>query len=109
MKRCDATVHRSRRLPTALWAASLLCCAGLLAPADRLTPEQGAALPGVLRATADGDMTVLETEDSGPVLAAVDAQGGLHGVQTRTPSLEDVYLSLTGEASPAPDPAPAES
>ncbi|MET8620835.1 ABC transporter ATP-binding protein [Streptomyces albidoflavus] len=81
----------------------------LLVPADRLTPEQGAALPGVLRATADGDMTALETEDSGPVLAAVDAQGGLHGVQTRTPSLEDVYLSLTGETSPAPDPAPAES
>lgn len=52
----------------------------------------------MLRATVDGDSVVLETEDTGPVLAAVDALAGLRGVQTRTASLEDVYLELTGGA-----------
>ncbi|WP_405820474.1 ABC transporter ATP-binding protein [Streptomyces sp. NBC_00838] len=68
----------------------------LVVPADRLSLTDARAIPGVLRATEDGDSIVLETEDSGPVLSAVDALAGLHGVQTRTASLEDVYLELTG-------------
>ncbi|MCH0538176.1 ABC transporter ATP-binding protein [Streptomyces sp. MUM 203J] len=68
----------------------------LLVPADRLTLEAARDIPGVEAATLDGDTIVLETLDSGPVLARVDALAGLRGVRTRTASLEDVYLELTG-------------
>ena len=90
----------------------------LLVPADRLSLADAQAIAGVLRATVDGDSVVLETEDTGPVLAAVDALAGLRGVQTRTASLEDVYLELTGgaqlseqeqqesESRPEPEPQP---
>ncbi|MEU6943580.1 ABC transporter ATP-binding protein, partial [Streptomyces rubiginosohelvolus] len=47
---------------------------------------------------------VLETLTSGPVLAAVDGIAGLQGVQTRTASLEDVYLALTGAQAPGQQP-----
>ncbi|EST24441.1 ABC transporter ATP-binding protein [Streptomyces niveus] len=76
----------------------------LLVPADRLSLADAQAIPGVVRASLDGESVVLETEDSGPVLSAVDALAGLHGVQTRTASLEDVYLELTGSAEPQPQP-----
>ena len=39
-----------------------------------------------------GASVVLETHHSAVVLAALDGLGGLRGVQTRTPTLEDVYL-----------------
>lgn len=68
----------------------------LLVPADRLTLEVAQGIPGVRAATLEGDTIVLETLDSGPVLARVDALAGLQGVRTRTASLEDVYLELTG-------------
>ncbi|MFI5806007.1 ABC transporter ATP-binding protein [Streptomyces sp. NPDC051561] len=73
----------------------------LLVPAGRLTLAAAQAIPGVLAATQEADILVLDTLDPGPVLAAVDAVTGLQGVRTRTASLEDVYLELTaGAASP---------
>jgi ABC-2 type transport system ATP-binding protein len=71
----------------------------LLVPAHRLTAEQAREIPGVLDAQTDGDEVVLETEDPGPVLSAVEKIAGLQGVRTRTPSLEDVYLQLTAPPS----------
>ncbi|MEV4921076.1 ABC transporter ATP-binding protein [Streptomyces tirandamycinicus] len=68
----------------------------LLVPAERLDLETARGIPGVERATLDGDSVVLETLDAGSVLAAVDAVAGLRGVRTRTAGLEDVYLQLTG-------------
>ncbi|NEE44929.1 ABC transporter ATP-binding protein, partial [Streptomyces sp. SID8455] len=54
------------------------------------------------RVTEEGGSIVLETLASGRVLAAVDEIAGLQGVQTRTASLEDVYLALTGTGAPQP-------
>ena len=72
----------------------------LLVPAGRLTLAAAQAIPGVDRATEEADAIVLETLESGRVLAAVDEITGLQGVRTRTASLEDVYLALTGAAKP---------
>ncbi|MCX4676641.1 ABC transporter ATP-binding protein [Streptomyces sp. NBC_01433] len=72
----------------------------LLVPAGRLTLAAARAIPGVDRAEEEADSIVLETLESGRVLAAVDAIAGLQGVQTRTASLEDVYLALTGAPQP---------
>ncbi|MFI8813518.1 MULTISPECIES: ABC transporter ATP-binding protein [unclassified Streptomyces] len=72
----------------------------LLVPAGRLTLAAARAIPGVDRAEEEADSIVLETLESGRVLAAVDAIAGLQGVQTRTASLEDVYLALTGAPRP---------
>lgn len=75
---------------------------GLDAPAritvapGTLTPEQAAAIPGVMEARADGDQTVLVTRDPGGVIAALAAQEQLAGVTVQTATLEDVFLSLTG-------------
>ncbi|MCX5357829.1 ABC transporter ATP-binding protein [Streptomyces sp. NBC_00124] len=68
----------------------------LLVPAERLTLQAARTIPGVDRVVQEADDIVLETLQSGPVLAAIDALVGLQGVQTRTVSLEDVYLELTG-------------
>ncbi|RBM14391.1 ABC transporter ATP-binding protein [Streptomyces sp. PT12] len=73
----------------------------LLVPAERLTLAQASDLPGVSRASVEGDVVVLETEDPGPLLAAVERAAGLHGVQTRTATLEDVYLTLTERSTTA--------
>ncbi|MET2715275.1 ABC transporter ATP-binding protein [Streptomyces harbinensis] len=88
---------------TALDTPNRLIAAGsaatrLVVPADRLTLETARALPGVTAATLEGDAVILETADAGPLLAAVErAAGGLHGVRTRTATLEDVYLQLTNQ------------
>ncbi|MGW2116237.1 ABC transporter ATP-binding protein [Streptomyces zhihengii] len=71
----------------------------LVVPAGRITLDAARAIPGVLGATEQADTVVLETLDSGPVLAAVDEIAGLRGVRTLTASLEDVYLQLTGNTS----------
>ncbi|NUS13388.1 MAG: ABC transporter ATP-binding protein [Streptomyces sp.] len=70
----------------------------LLVPGERLTLAAAQAIPGVDRVVQETDAIVLETLHSGPVLAAIDELVGLQGVQTRTASLEDVYLELTGTA-----------
>ncbi|WP_079125360.1 ABC transporter ATP-binding protein [Streptomyces lushanensis] len=71
----------------------------LLIPAERMTERDAAAIPGVDRVFVQGGSLVLETAVSGKVLQAVDALTGLDGVQTRTATLEDVYLELTGTHS----------
>ncbi|MEV7870706.1 ABC transporter ATP-binding protein [Streptomyces sp. NPDC088124] len=70
----------------------------LMIPVERMTQDDAAALPGVDRVTVQGGSLVLETASSGKVLQALDARIGLDGVVTRTATLEDVYLQLTGTA-----------
>ncbi|GEC08027.1 hypothetical protein SSP24_56820 [Streptomyces spinoverrucosus] len=70
----------------------------LLLPPERMTVAEAEAIPGVDRAVLRGGSLVLETQVSGKVLSALDALGGLDGVQTRTATLEDVYLRLTSDA-----------
>ncbi|MFE4451672.1 ATP-binding cassette domain-containing protein [Streptomyces sp. NPDC056796] len=77
----------------------------LLLPFGRLDEEKAAALAGVDRVTVQGGSLVLETRTTGRVLSALDQLVGLDGVQTRTPSLEDVYLDLTARLAQDP-PAP---
>ncbi|MFF6996716.1 ATP-binding cassette domain-containing protein [Streptomyces sp. NPDC008313] len=67
----------------------------LLLPLGRLDEGAAARLDGVERVSVQGGSLVLETHTPGQVLTAVDRLVGLNGVQTRTPSLEDVYLDLT--------------
>ncbi|SCK07024.1 ABC-2 type transport system ATP-binding protein [Streptomyces sp. WMMB 714] len=68
----------------------------LMIPAGRLSPEEALAIEGVDSAELQGGSLVLETRVSGQVLTAVDKLAGLNDVQTRTATLEDVYLELTG-------------
>ncbi|MFJ2555771.1 MULTISPECIES: ATP-binding cassette domain-containing protein [unclassified Streptomyces] len=77
----------------------------LMIPVERMAEEDAAALPGVDRVTVQGGSLVLETASSGKVLQAVDARIGLDGVQTRTATLEDVYLQLTGAEHTGTTPA----
>ncbi|MBD0708867.1 MULTISPECIES: ABC transporter ATP-binding protein [unclassified Streptomyces] len=67
----------------------------LMLPLGRLDETRAAAIEGVERVSVEGGSLVLETHAAGRVLAAVDRLAGLDGVQTRTASLEDVYLDLT--------------
>ncbi|MFD5661807.1 ABC transporter ATP-binding protein [Streptomyces hirsutus] len=67
----------------------------LLVPLGRIDEERAAGLPGVEGVAVQGGHLVLQTRATGRVLAALDPLTGLDGVQTRTPSLEDVYLELT--------------
>lgn len=68
----------------------------LMIPAGRLSPEAALGIEGVDRVEEQGGSLVLETQVSGQVLTAVDRLTGLADVQTRTATLEDVYLELTG-------------
>ncbi|MET9604290.1 ABC transporter ATP-binding protein [Streptomyces sp. NPDC006512] len=89
-----AALDSPHRLVTAAGAP-----ARLLVPAGRIAPDEAAALPGVDRVTEQGGSMVLETSAPGRVLQAVDALTGLDGVMTRTATLEDVYLELTGHTT----------
>ncbi|MFH8574930.1 ABC transporter ATP-binding protein [Streptomyces zaomyceticus] len=73
----------------------------LMLPLGRLDEQRAAAIEGVERVTVEGGSLVLETHAAGRVLAAVDRITGLDGVQTRTASLEDVYLDLTARLTGA--------
>ncbi|WP_437025044.1 ATP-binding cassette domain-containing protein [Streptomyces sp. enrichment culture] len=75
----------------------------LLVPAGRIDEAAAAALPGVDRVTVQGGHLVLETKQTGRVLAALDPLTGLDGVQTRMPSLEDVYLDITARRAGGTD------
>ncbi|MEV6373642.1 ABC transporter ATP-binding protein [Micromonospora musae] len=68
----------------------------VMVPVDRITTERATSLPGVSRVTVEGGSVVLETTAAGATLAAVGDLIGLDEVQTRTATLEDVYLELTG-------------
>ncbi|GGT14153.1 ABC transporter ATP-binding protein [Streptomyces purpureus] len=100
-----AALDSPHQLVTAAGAPSRL-----LLPAGRIPVEDADAIPGVDRATVQGGSLVLETAAPGKVLRAVDALTGLDGVMTRTATLEDVYLELTGAAGePAAHPHSTES
>jgi ABC-type multidrug transport system ATPase subunit len=68
----------------------------LSVPADQVPVEVASVLDGVDRAWADGAEVVLETRAGGRVLAALDQIGHLDAVRTRSATLEDAYLALTG-------------
>ncbi|MEH0927248.1 ABC transporter ATP-binding protein [Micromonospora sp. CPCC 205558] len=68
----------------------------VMVPVGQLSTDQAGALPGVIRVTVEGGSVVLETTAAGATLAAVGDLIGLDEVQTRTATLEDVYLELTG-------------
>ncbi|MEV7996839.1 ABC transporter ATP-binding protein [Streptomyces sp. NPDC086077] len=81
----------------------------VLLPPERMTVAEAEAIKGVDRAVLSGGSLVLETRASGKVMSALDALGGLDGVQTRSATLEDVYLRLTstaGEGNTAGDGSP---
>ena len=54
--------------------------------------ELARTIPGVAAVSLEGPSLVIETHDSPQVLRRLDEVAGLRGVQTRTPTLEDVYL-----------------
>ena len=68
----------------------------LSVPAGRITVEQATAIPGVEAARTEAGEIVIETRTPGPVLVAVGEIAGLEQVRTRTATLEDAYLQLTG-------------
>lgn len=68
----------------------------VLVPADRITVERALAIDGADAAVLDGGEVVIETRSAGRVLIAVGEIAGLDAVQTRTATLEDAYLELTG-------------
>ncbi|MFC9328559.1 ABC transporter ATP-binding protein [Kitasatospora sp. NPDC057015] len=75
---------------------SLAAPARLLVPADRLTVADAEGLDGVDRVTVEGGEVVIETRAANRVLVAVGALVGMESVRTRTATLEDAYLRLTG-------------
>jgi len=68
----------------------------LLVPSGRMTAAEALGITGVEAATTDGGSLVLATRTPGEVLTAVGALIGLDDVRTRSATLEDVYLKLTG-------------
>ncbi len=75
---------------------SLAAPARLLVPADRITPDQARAIEGVERVLVEGGEVVIETHAANRVLVAVGEFVDMDAIQTRTATLEDAYLRLTG-------------
>ncbi len=71
----------------------------LLVPAERLAVEHARTIANVDEVSVEGSAVVLRTRSPGPVLVAIGEIAGLDGVRTRTTTLEDVYLNLTGTRS----------
>ncbi|MCX4745740.1 ABC transporter ATP-binding protein [Kitasatospora sp. NBC_01287] len=65
-------------------------------PAYRLPPARAKALPEVERVEVEGGELVLWTRAASRVLIALGELVDLAEVQTRTATLEDAYLALTG-------------
>jgi ABC-2 type transport system ATP-binding protein len=68
----------------------------VLVPNERLPVDVARDLDGVDDATLLGDSTVMTTSSVATVLTAVGRITGIDDVQTRTATLEDVYLELAG-------------
>jgi ABC-type multidrug transport system ATPase subunit len=68
----------------------------VLVPDGRITLGQARALNGVENAASQDGCVVLATRAPALVLSAVADLAGAAGVSTRTATLEDVYLKLTG-------------
>ncbi|MGI5152731.1 ABC transporter ATP-binding protein [Plantactinospora sp. CA-294935] len=71
----------------------------LLLPVGRLAPEQALNVDGVDSVTVESDTLILHTQQLPQVLAALGATTDLAGVQTKSATLEDVYLELIGAQS----------
>ena len=85
---------------------------GMPGEGSALMALQALARLGVQPPTLDGTTVRLTVADGGPALLAalraLDAEGiGPTGVQLREPSLDDVFLSLTGRAAAAPAMEPS--
>lgn len=88
-----------RELIRSLGAEQVVECA--VGDGERLAPEALAALPGVLRARGDGTLHTLQVtaaHETIPALLARIAREGctLTELRTHSPTLEDVFVSLTG-------------
>jgi len=75
--------------------------------ARAITAAEASALPGVAGCRVDGNACSLETTDTGATTAALmkrlDADGNaLLDIQIKRPSLEDVFIELTGRAWSGP-------
>ncbi|MDI5961759.1 ABC transporter ATP-binding protein [Streptomyces sp. SL13] len=68
----------------------------LSVPAGRLSVHKAEAVDGVARAYEEAGEVVMETREPGRALVAVGELTGLDQVRTRTATLEDAYLRLTG-------------
>ncbi|WP_328541037.1 ABC transporter ATP-binding protein [Streptomyces sp. NBC_00344] len=68
----------------------------VLVPADRISVEHARAIEGVDHAEVANGEVVMETRVAGQVIVAVNGIAGPDAVQTRTATLEDAYLALTG-------------
>jgi len=75
---------------------SLAAPTRVMVPAELMTPAAARGIAGVDRAVVDGAELVIETRNAGPVLVAVGEAVGFDAVRTRTATLEDAYLALTG-------------
>jgi ABC-type multidrug transport system ATPase subunit len=75
---------------------SLAAPARLLIPADRITVDQARAIEGVDRVLLEGAELVIETRHANRVLVEVGSMVDMDAIQTRTATLEDAYLRLTG-------------
>lgn len=68
----------------------------LSVPAGRISVAQAEAIDGVDQARLEAGEVVIATRRPGPVLMAVAEIAGVEDVRTRTATLEDAYLELTG-------------
>jgi ABC-2 type transport system ATP-binding protein len=68
----------------------------VLVPSGRITVGAARALDGADSAEAAGSSVIIATRAPGLVLSAVTEIAGAQGIRTRTATLEDVYLKLTG-------------
>jgi ABC-2 type transport system ATP-binding protein len=73
----------------------------LSVPAERITVERAGAIDGVDAARVEAGEVVVETRTPGTVLVALGEIAGLDQVRTRTATLEDAYLHLTGSTTGA--------
>ncbi|MER5638916.1 ABC transporter ATP-binding protein [Kitasatospora sp. NPDC002227] len=80
---------------------SLAAPTRLLVPAHRVAAEQVRDLAGVDAVAVEAGELVITTRSASQVLLGLGELVGLEEVQTRTPSLEDAYLALTGSETHA--------
>ncbi|MGK4579051.1 ABC transporter ATP-binding protein [Kitasatospora sp. HPMI-4] len=75
---------------------SLAAPTRLLVPAHRITVEDARRLAGVDQVTVEAGEVVISTRTVNQVLVALGGLVDLEEIQTRTATLEDAYLELTG-------------
>ncbi|UAL29670.1 ABC transporter ATP-binding protein [Nocardioides rotundus] len=61
-----------------------------------LPVAEASAIPGVESASVDEGTLAMSTHDPGPVLSRLAERDALSGLQVTSPTLEDVFLELTG-------------